>query len=101
MAMKLRLRIACVFALALACSGVLFAQSPTRSEQEKLFQAAVSAYEAGRFNEAVAPLEALVKQVPANFEVQELLGLVYAAQSQHARSNTHLSAAVRLNPNDV
>ena len=99
--MKLRLRIACVFTLALLCSGDSYAQSPPGSEQEKLFQEAVSAYEAGRFNEAVVPLEALVKQVPANFEVQELLGLVYAAQSQHARSNTHLSAAVRLNPNDV
>jgi len=54
-------------------------------EKSRLFQGAVASYEAGRYAEAVGPLEKLVGEVPENFEVQELLGLVYAAQSQQSK----------------
>ena len=43
-------------------------------------------------------LEALLSEVPESFEVHELLGLVYSAQSQDAKASPHLEKAVRLKP---
>ncbi|GAC1633824.1 MAG: hypothetical protein NVS9B14_09110 [Candidatus Acidiferrum sp.] len=80
--------------LAFAGSG----RTQDRQSKDELFRSAVSAYEAGKYAEAVAPLEKLVKEVPDTFEVQELLGLVYAAQSQDAKANEHLAKAMRLKP---
>jgi len=65
---------------------------------EREFQAAVAEYDSGHLAEAAAKLEKLLPQVPQSFEVHELLGLVYAAQSQNERAREHLEAAVRLNP---
>ncbi len=62
------------------------------------FQAAVAQYDAGHFPEAAAQLEKLLPRVPENFEVHELLGLVYSAESQDVKANEHLEKAVRLNP---
>ncbi|GAC1664398.1 MAG: hypothetical protein NVS9B4_19810 [Candidatus Acidiferrum sp.] len=62
------------------------------------FQAAATQYEAGRYAEAAAQLEKLVRAVPQSFEVHELLGLAYAGESQHAKARPHLEAAVRLKP---
>ncbi len=62
------------------------------------FQAAVSEYQAGRFPEAAAELEHLLPLVPGHFEVEELLGLVYAGESQDAKAREHLEAAVKLKP---
>jgi len=70
-------------------------------QRDQLFRSAVSAYQSGRYAEAIAPLEKLVREVPENFEVRELLGLVYAAQSQDAKAHEHLAKAVRIKPNDV
>jgi len=77
------------------------AQGAQDDEKSRLFQGAVASYEAGRYADAVGPLEKLVREVPDNFEVQELLGLVYAAQSQQSKANVHLAAAVRLKPDSV
>jgi len=46
-------------------------------------------------------LEALVREVPESFEVHELLGLVYSAQSQDAKASAHLEKAVRLKPDSA
>jgi len=45
--------------------------------------------------------ENLVRAVPESFEIQELLGLVYSAQSQDAKASEHLDKAVRLQPGSV
>jgi tetratricopeptide (TPR) repeat protein len=58
----------------------------------------VAQYESGRFPEAATALEALLREVPESFEVHELLGLVYSAQSQDAKASPHLEKAVRLKP---
>lgn len=71
------------------------------SDKDRLFRAGAEAYEAGRYADAVAPLEKLVREAPEVFEVQELLGLVYAAQSQDAKANEHLAKAVRLKPDSA
>jgi tetratricopeptide (TPR) repeat protein len=68
---------------------------------DREFQAAVAQYDAGHFAEAAEKLEKLLPSVPENFEVHELLGLVYSAESQDAKANEHLEKAVRLNPNSA
>lgn len=86
------------FAFLLAACLPWNAQTASEAEKDKLFQTAVAQYEAGRYAEAVAPLEKLVQVAPETFAVHELLGLVYAAQSQDAKANPHLAKAVRLRP---
>lgn len=85
----------------LMCCGLLAAQSAQDKERDKLFQSAVAQYEAGRYAEAASPLEKLAKEIPESFEVHELLGLVYAAESQDVKANEHLGKAVRLKPDSV
>ncbi len=46
-------------------------------------------------------LESLLREVPESFEVHELLGLVYSAQSQDAKAAAHLEKAVRLKPDSA
>lgn len=80
---------------------VLVAPLRAQDARDQLFQSAASAYESGRYADAIPPLEKLVRLAPDTFEVQELLGLVYAAQSQDAKGNEHLAKAVRIKPNDA
>lgn len=68
---------------------------------EGRFQAAVSHYKSGQYQLAARELERLVHQLPANFEVQELLGLVYSAGNQDQKANPHFAEAVRLKPDSV
>jgi tetratricopeptide (TPR) repeat protein len=75
--------------------------SISASEKDRLFRSGAEAYETGRYADAVAPLEKLVREAPEVFEVHELLGLVYAAQSQDTRANEHLAKAVRLKPDSA
>jgi tetratricopeptide (TPR) repeat protein len=94
-----RLCLLCFALLSLALS--VRAQNASSSPNERLdreFQAAVAQYESGRLPEASAALEALLREVPESFEVHELLGLVYSAQSQDAKASAHLEKAVRLKP---
>ncbi|HZQ95542.1 MAG TPA: tetratricopeptide repeat protein [Candidatus Sulfotelmatobacter sp.] len=65
------------------------------------FQSAVASYEAGHLPEAAAQLESLLRDTPNSFEVHELLGLVYAGESQAELANRHLQQAVRLKPNSA
>jgi tetratricopeptide (TPR) repeat protein len=92
--------LAAVLGVASYAQGTSSKRGPA-DDKDRLFQSAVSAYESGRYAEAIAPLEKLVREVPNTFEVHELLGLVYAAQSEDAKSNEHLSRAVRLKPDSA
>jgi tetratricopeptide (TPR) repeat protein len=87
-----------IFLLLLMCAFVVTARSSQDQRLDHEFQAAVAQYDSGHYAEAATKLEALLQQVPESFEVHELLGLVYSAQSQDANANTHLEKAVRLNP---
>ena len=71
---------------------------PQKERLNDAFQAAVAQYNAGKFAEAAGSLESLLREVPESFEVNELLGLVYSAQSQDAKANVRLEKAVQLNP---
>ena len=90
-----------IIALLLFVASALQAQTDPGKQLDQLFQSAVSAYESGHFAEAIPPLEKLLREIPNSFEVNELLGLVYAAQSQDAKANQRLATAVRIKPNDA
>ena len=87
-----------VFLALLACASVVTARASQDQHLDHEFHAAVAQYDSGHYSEAAAKLEELLKQVPESFEVNELLGLVYSAQSKDTAANTHLEKAVRLNP---
>jgi tetratricopeptide (TPR) repeat protein len=85
-----------------------FAAAPfaaAQDNQDKLpdrqFQSAVSQYNTGHFADAAAELEKLLPNTPNSFEVHELLGLVYAAQSKSQQSLEQLQIAVGLKPDSA
>lgn len=72
-----------------------------QQDLDREFKEAVAQYESGKLPEAAAHLEKILPKVPDSFEVQELLGLVYAAQSLNAKANAHLERAVGLKPDSA
>jgi tetratricopeptide (TPR) repeat protein len=75
------------------------AESPRGDSPERQFQLALSHYNSGQFQAAARELQILVQRMPANFEVEELLGLVYSAQGKNQEATQHFEKAVRLQPN--
>jgi tetratricopeptide (TPR) repeat protein len=65
---------------------------------DQQFQAALASYNAGHLVQAAAQLEQLLSRAPNRFEARELLGVVYASESQPDKAIEQLQAAVRLNP---
>jgi len=85
-----------------ACYLPMLVTQPAWAGQNALtheFQAAVQHYNSGQYREAVTELENLARQVPSSFEVHELLGLAYAAESKNQEANPHFEKAVLLKPN--
>jgi tetratricopeptide (TPR) repeat protein len=94
-----RLTLLCLTLLPPGCCIRAEQAAPSATDRlDRQFQAAVAQYDSGRFPEAATALEALLREVPESFEVHELLGLVYSAQSQDAKASPHLEKAVRLKP---
>lgn len=85
----------------LACAAFAVAQDNPDQKLDRQFQSAVEQYHAGHFAEATVQLEDLLPRVPKSFEVHELLGLVYAAQSQNAKALEHLEIAAQLKPDSA
>ena len=91
-----------VLLVLLMCLPAAAAADDTQEQQlNREFLAAVAQYDAGRFADAAAKLERLLPQAPDSFEVHELLGLAYSAQSEDVKAGQHLEKAVRLNPNSA
>jgi tetratricopeptide (TPR) repeat protein len=95
-----------VFLSLLACPSLVAArgeqtQGQDRQGLDRDFQAAVSEYDSGQYAQAAVQLERILRQAPESFEVHELLGLVYSAQSEDAKANPHLEKAVRLKPDSA
>jgi len=85
--------------LTLLISVSIAAAAPEQnSGSDRKFQTAVAEYNGGKFAEAAADLETLVREVPESFEVHELLGLVYSGETKDALANQHLQKAVLLKP---
>jgi len=97
---KLRSRLVFLCSL-LVCATFAIADDGPNQNLERRFQLALAQYNAGRFAEASSQLESLLPSVPNSFEVQELLGLAYAAQSLDAKASPHLEIAVRLKPDSA
>ena len=89
------------FLLLVISSPSTLAEGQGRYDLEHDFQAALTEYNAGQFAEAATRLEKLSRDLPASFEVHELLGLAYSAQSQDAKASEHLERAVRLKPDSA
>jgi len=68
------------------------------SGTDQQFFSALRAYKAQQYAAAQKQLQALVQTAPGNFDINELLGLVYVAQGEQAKANPFLAKAVRLNP---
>lgn len=100
-----RLRLAVAAGLLLLCPLVLVhtaaAQDAQSQKLDRQFQSAVAQYHAGKFTEAATELEALLPRVPKSFELHELLGLTYAAQSKNEKAVEQLEIAVRLKPDSA
>jgi tetratricopeptide (TPR) repeat protein len=87
----------------LATLGLLFcsfgtAQDTNKQSLDRQYQAAVSDYEAGHYAQAADQLEKLLPFAPRSYELQELLGMVYASLSQNDKAIDHLKAAVQIKP---
>jgi len=95
---RLRLTILCAL---LTCAGFAPAQDSQKQKLDRQFQSAVAQYEAGRFAEAAAQLEALLPLAPNSFEVHELLGQAYASLSHDDKAIEHLESAIRLKPDSA
>ncbi len=81
--------------------AIAAAEDNPNQKLDRQFQSAVAQYDAGHFAEAAAQLEGLLPYAPKSFEIHELLGLVYAAQSQDAKAQEHLKIAVQLKPDSA
>ena len=97
-----------VFAVLLACllnlatgTGQGQPAGVNHTQLDRQFRAASAAYDSGHFADAAAQLEKLLLEVPESFEVHELLGLTYSAESQDGKANEHLEKAVRLKPDSA
>jgi tetratricopeptide (TPR) repeat protein len=76
-------------------------KSPTGApDLDRSFQSAAAHYEAKEYPEAQKELEPLAARLVDRFEVNELMGLVYAAQGQDEKAHRYLKNACRLKPND-
>jgi len=65
---------------------------------DREFQSAQAHFNSGEYAAARQELEALARALPENFEVQELLGLVYCAEGQDEKATAPFQKAVRLRP---
>ena len=85
----------------LACAAAHGARVDEQQQLQRRFQEAVQLYDSNHLDEAAVRLEQLVREVPQNFDVHELLGMVYSAQGRDADAIEHLQDAVRLKPNSA
>ena len=92
-------RLTCLLLLLLA--GAASLASAEQRDHNRDFQGALAKYNSGQLSEAATQLERLIIEAPESFDVHELLGLVYAAQSQDAKASEHFEKAVRLKPNSA
>jgi tetratricopeptide (TPR) repeat protein len=99
-----RVRLVILYSLLAGAAFAAAEDGPSPKQDQALdrqFQSAVAQYDAGRFAEAAAQLEELLPHVPKSFEVHELLGLAYAAQSNDAKAQEQLEIAVKLKPDSA
>jgi tetratricopeptide (TPR) repeat protein len=98
---RLLIRLVALFYIACFSLSLQAQTPPNKEDLNRQFQSAVSAYESGRYAESATLIEKLLPSAPESFELHELLGLAYSAQSQDAKAGVHLEKAARINPNSA
>jgi len=96
-----RRKLQCGWVLIVALSGcalLLESQGACGQSVDAVYQAAVNDYHAGHNAQAAHRLESILPNAKANYEVHELLGLVYASMAENQRAVEHLRLAVELKP---
>jgi len=73
-------------------------QASPKETLDRQYKMAVSDYEAGRYPQAASELEKLLPYAPRSYELHELLGMVYAAQSIYDKAVDHLKIAAQIKP---
>ncbi len=73
-------------------------QNGSEVNLNRQFQTAVSLYQAQKYGQARQVLTTLIQQVPNDFEINELMGLVCAGQDRNAEAGGYFAKAVRLKP---
>lgn len=91
----------CCLLILLACAAAHGVGPEPEKQLQRRFQEAVQLYDSNHLDEAAVRLEQLVREFPGNFDVHELLGMVYSAQGKDADAIDHLQNAVRLKPNSA
>lgn len=81
------------------CATHLCAQAVPDQKLNATFQSAVADYDAGHYPQAAHQLETILPFAAKDFEVHELLGLIYASMSENAKALSQLQLAVQLKPN--
>jgi tetratricopeptide (TPR) repeat protein len=74
------------------------AQNANAENLDREFQAASAEFDAGHYSDAATRLEKLLPHVPKSFEVHELLGMAYSAESKNDKAVEQFEEAARLNP---
>jgi tetratricopeptide (TPR) repeat protein len=87
-----------IFSSLVLCAACAAAQEKPAPKLDQQFQSAVAHYNAGQFADAASQLEDLLPHVSKSFEAHELLGMVYAAESQDTKSIEQLQIAADLKP---
>lgn len=72
-----------------------------RDALDREFKSALAHYNSGQYQQAARELEGLGERLPASFEVQELLGLVYSAEAKDQEARLHFEKAVQLKPDSA
>jgi tetratricopeptide (TPR) repeat protein len=75
--------------------------NPSAKSLKLRFEAALSDYHAQKLDAARNELETLARELPASFDVTELLGLVYSAQGKYSQALAPLEEAVGLKPDSA
>jgi tetratricopeptide (TPR) repeat protein len=83
------------------CAALLCAQGAPNQKLDAIFQASVADYNAGQYAKAAHQLETILPYATKNFEVHELLGLVYASMTENAKALNQLQLAVQLKPDSA
>ena len=91
-----------VLILTLVCSGATATDQIGQGERlDPEVQSALAAYNAKQYDLALAKLKPLFARSPDTFQVNELMGLIYAAQGKDESAIPFLKKAVRLRPRSV
>lgn len=85
-------------AILIPCCLAYGGQQEALPDANQEFQAAVSFYQQQKFTQAQPILARLLDRYPNNFELNELMGLVFVGEKNPGRARNYLAKAVQIKP---